>query len=426
METFSYFTILSNWIRGFDKYQRIYSKELIKESSFPNEFYLLKPEEYSIGLEKAQKLLKKTDKVGDAIIKINVNAKYIDPRKNNRNGRGWVIDQNFIEIDSVEILEKDNFELISIEELTSKAYVLEDRTQYKNLVPRTISYLPIAQACQAKCWFCFSESSISKEKDKGIVDLKKLESYLIQAKEKGAERFVITGGGEPGLLNFKTLLEVISLGKKYFNKIVLISNGMFLSYKTDETREKMLKDLEQAGLTVLSISRHHHNPVVNKSIMGIDTKTEELFFTLKRIQVSFDVRIICVLQQSGIDSVEAISSFVSFAKDNNVKEICFKELYVSSSLESLYVKTPENQYSRSHQVPLKTVLDFCKTFGFRKIAELPWKSPIFELNGVKIAAYTEPSVGWELSNGICRSWNVMADMKNYASLEDSLSLLETE
>ena len=37
---------------------------------------------------------------------------------------------------------------------------------------------------------------------------------------------------------------------------------------------------------------------------------------------------------------------------------------------------------------------------------------------MKIAAYTEPSLFWERSQGIARSWNVLADNRCFVSLED--------
>ena len=47
------------------------------------------------------------------------------------------------------------------------------------------------------------------------------------------------------------------------------------------------------------------------------------------------------------------------------------------------------------------------------ILRLPWGSPLYELDwkGTKlqIAAYTEPTVYWEKSHGLSRSWNLMAD-----------------
>jgi hypothetical protein len=42
---------------------------------------------------------------------------------------------------------------------------------------------------------------------------------------------------------------------------------------------------------------------------------------------------------------------------------------------------------------------------------------------VRIAAYTEPSLFWERSVGVARSWNVVADGTCYASLEDRASRL---
>jgi hypothetical protein len=65
--------------------------------------------------------------------------------------------------------------------------------------------------------------------------------------------------------------------------------------------------------------------------------------------------------------------------------------------------------------------------GFRPSAELPWGSPVFEgvVDGVvqSVAAYTEPSVGWERCHGTVRSWNYYTDDRCLASLEDPASVL---
>jgi hypothetical protein len=37
---------------------------------------------------------------------------------------------------------------------------------------------------------------------------------------------------------------------------------------------------------------------------------------------------------------------------------------------------------------------------------------------MRVAAYTEPSLFWERSRGLARSWNVMSDGTCLASLED--------
>jgi hypothetical protein len=72
MKKYSYFTVLSNWLIGYDKYKGIYSKEHIKQSSFSNVFYLLEdPSEYHIGIFKAEKLLKKVNIYNNKIIRID-------------------------------------------------------------------------------------------------------------------------------------------------------------------------------------------------------------------------------------------------------------------------------------------------------------------------------------------------------------------
>lgn len=62
-----------------------------------------------------------------------------------------------------------------------------------------------------------------------------------------------------------------------------------------------------------------------------------------------------------------------------------------------------------------------------KTSELPWGAPIFsgsyKGHHIQIAAYTEPSVYWERTNGICRSWNLLATGEVYASLEDKKSIV---
>jgi len=291
-----------------------------------------------------------------------------------------------------------------------------------------LSVLPVGLACQARCWFCFSESSISKEKEKFKYELKGLKEICQKSQSLGAERFVITGGGEPGLLQFDNLLDMIRLAKKHFPKVVLISNGMFLSKETDEKLIHKLKHLEEAGLDVLSISRHSPHSDVNKEIMGVNIGSGRIFDFMNAHKIEIKKRLICVLQKMGVSNFDKIAEYLDYATFHQVDQVCFKELYVSSSLESLYSKTKENIYSENQQVSLSVVLDFLEKSHFKKVKELPWGSPVYsgiwKGRKIEIAAYTEPSVGWERLHGIARSWNIMADGKCYASLEDMNSLVE--
>ena len=189
--------------------------------------------------------------------------------------------------------------------------------------------------------------------------------------------------------------------------------------------------------------------------MGLDTRTERVLHSWQALQDEVDLRqeyvqaaacdvdlmaqnstsvagglnlrLICVLQQGGVDSREALADYLSWAAAHRVRELCFKELYVSTTLASRYYAAPENSWSHAHQVPLAWLMQTLRGWGFVQTDELPWGAPVF--SGVwtaadgatlqlRIAAYTEPSVFWERSQGLARSWNLMADGTCLASLED--------
>jgi len=427
---FSYITVLSNWLLGYDRYQRLYSKAGIAQSSFPNEFYVLKEDELEIGIRKAQKLLTKTGVAGDRIIRLQTTLSESDVVKNTRNGLGWIYPDYKIPLAAVYLYENGQWMEQTVEDLTASAYLLdvEGLKEWAQLRPLTLSFLPVAMACQASCSFCFSGSSISLERKKRIKDFTDLEYWCERASREGAERFVITGGGEPTIIPFDEILECLRISSRWFSKNVIISNGLFLSKNDDEVILSRLKDLKAAGLSVLSLSYHHWNPATNRKIMGIDTEAEKIF----RVYAKADketvprLRIVTVLQKGGVDSADEIQGFVDKALEYGIDQICFKELYVASTSESLYAKKKENIYSRDHQVSLKTVTDFCRANSLEKIKTLAWGSPVYRYEDgsgkrVDIAAYTEPSVGWERVNGIARSWNYMADNKCFASLEDGSS-----
>lgn len=431
---FNYITVLSNWLTGYDKYSKKYSKNNLGRSTYPNEFYLLKENEFYIGLNKAKKLINKINIENEEIfssnkiIRIETIIKENCVNKNEKNGLGWVVNQNWIKVENVYIYENEKWNLSNVEELTAMAYKLNynNLLPYSLLKPRSLSILPVAKACQAACKFCFSESSISFDQKRSIPDIEVLRNTCIEAKNKGAERFVITGGGEPTLINFEKLIEIVKIAKLYFNKIILISNGLFLSEEKEDKIIEKLNLLIEAGLTVLSLSYHHYDFYKNSHIMGKEIKTEFLLDILKKnlFNEKITLRLICVLQKEGVNNILEIENYIKYAISKNVHQVCFKELYVSSTEESIYSYQEENKYSEINQVSLSVLINYLETKS-KKIAELPWGSPVYNYKGlIDIAAYTEPSVGWERLNGIARSWNLMSDGKCFASLEDNNSVLE--
>lgn len=437
---YSYITVLSNFILGYDKYRRIYSKKNIFQSTFKDEFYLLKQEELSIGCKKAIKLQKKLNLKDNFLIKIDTNplVQNIEIEKNERNGLGYLIRRNEIFIEKIWIskdikLDENNISWtpISLEECASMSLKIHNGIDfsYEQLSPLTFSFLPIALACQAKCKFCFSHASISYENNKKLSDFDNIEDWMKESAKYGAKRFVITGGGEPGLFGLDNLCSVIKKSKDYFKKTILFTNGIFIERKSSDIEIlKKLHKLKLSGLDTLSLSVHHYNPIINTHIMGTNTNFERIIDVAKNTEYNIPtIRLICVLQKSGIQNVNDINQYIEYALRNNISEICFKELYVSSGTDSIYATLESNIYSEKNQVGLHILTNYAIENNLKKVSELPWGSPVYlvEKDGktLTFAAYTEPSVGWELKNKIARSWNYLSDKNCYASLEDKNSLI---
>lgn len=181
----------------------------------------------------------------------------------------------------------------------------------------------------------------------------------------------------------------------------------------------ILNDLHDAGLNIFSLSLHHFDKNVNSHIMGIDTGFQHTINQMNRSHLK--KRLICVLQKSGINSIQSIKDYLDFAILNHIDQVTFKELYISSIYETDYALSKKNIYSMNNRVPLEMVLKFASEFNLEQIGSLPWGSPVFKYNNLSFCAYTEPSVGWEKHNKLARSWNLMSDGKCYASLEDNKS-----
>ncbi|MBC8737223.1 radical SAM protein [Paraburkholderia sp. UCT31] len=424
-------TILSNFARAFDKYALSYSKAAIPESTYPDQFFLLEREDLAPGIAKATALLARRNNPHDRLLVLETSVAPNALHSNQRTGIGQYVAQHTITLAGLHYVgPAGELVPVSVEEAYAASLsLLEGELQpYSALRPRTFSVLPIAQACQARCRFCFSEASVSAEQRPTMPNFEHIAAWAARARAAGAERFVITGGGEPGVLPHEHLVRLMAIGSEHFRKVVLITNGIHLWKETGAVRRWMLDDYRAAGLSVLSVSSHHHDRKTNHDIMGADTNTWAVLDSLRASDypsASLTARLICVLQKGGIDSPSSLEAYVDWASEQGVEALCFKELYVSSTLESAYHPNATNQWSREHQVSLSLVTTYFEALGFTVAKRLPWGAPIYvgQWKGrpLAVAAYTEPTVFWERHTGVARSWNLMADGRCLVSLEDPRS-----
>lgn len=429
-------TVLSNFARGYDKYARIYSKAGIPESRFPDRFYLLRPGELAVGIAKAGALLARLSLPGNRLLALRTTVPSHLLRPNLATGLGRFVESASIVVDGLAFIEEDRgagrLSPVTVEEATALSLRLlwPELHDYEQLKPRSFSLLPVARGCQASCPFCFSDASASAEQEQARLDLAQVRRFAAMARDRGAERFVITGGGEPGLVRAHLLRDVIATGRAVLGKTVLITNGHHLARQTTDALGATLTDYARAGLSVLAISRHHHDDDTCEHLMSLRTHVAAIAAVWREHRVrwpALTLRFTCVLQRGCVDDLATMEAYVDWAVALGVPELCFKELYVSTSVESVYHRHAANEWSHANQVPLSLVLEFAARHGFVETARLPWGSPIFSGQwrgrALRFAAYTEPSLFWERAHGIARSWNLMSDGRCLASLEDRASVV---
>lgn len=417
--SYYYFTTLNNFASSYDKYSRTYTKN--DTYTYPSKFYLCSADNLDAGITKAKSLLTKTKIDSNEIIAIQSYQPVITMDK------GFpTVNTSEIYVDNISIVKDTILQRATVEDIYSSSLLINRPLLYSwsELVPRTVSVLPISIGCQAKCPFCFSKGSISADQPNGNCN-RLIDNIIKKAHRHNVNRAVITGGGEPTMLSHDKLVDLVSKFK-CFTTVVLITNGYCYAIMTELERTQKLMELKAAGLTVLSISRHGCSLDQNSNIMHLRIESE---LTAKSaINVGLQVRWVCVIQKQGVHDIKSLEQYLDWVITTGVNQICFKELYVSTSNESVYHDTRSNEYSRKNQVSLSLLLNYAKTNNWTLISTLPWGSPIYKglYKGytIQVAIYTEPSVYWERHNGICRSWNIMSDGTCYASLEDKSSVID--
>jgi len=262
-------------------------------------------------------------------------------------------------------------------------------------------------ACNLKCPFCFSKSSISTlSRDQADWRRIDLPGYFAFARDRGATRLVITGGGEP-LLRPDDVVYLVSQGARAFKEIACFTNGSYLN-------RHLAGRLADAGLSYLCYSRHADHDDVCKRLMGPSAPSLDEFFDAA---AGLKVRATCVMAAGFIDSRQSVRRYMRKLECYGVTEFTFKHTYVAYD-RSVFRNTAEDTWARCRQI------EYDPFDGEGEIiARLPWGPAIRKLEGAQVCYYREPTPDWELQNRICRSTNLLSDGAVYASLEDQRSLL---
>jgi hypothetical protein len=271
----------------------------------------------------------------------------------------------------------------------------------------TCSVLPVRVACNLRCPFCFSKSSVSALKSERTV-WRRLDvaGYYEFARDRGATRLVITGGGEP-LLRPEDVVYLVGLGRRYFGEVACFTNGTFL------TRE-LSRRLLDAGLSYLCWSRHAADDEANRRLMGDGAPR---LAGLVDAAGPLRIRATCVMARGHVEDAAGVWEYVDALRRYGIEEFTFKHTYVAYE-GSLFRGSAEDAWARGHRVEGDPFAGEGEV-----VARLPWGPCVRRLRGVQACYYHEPTPEWELEHRLCRSSNLLSDGAVYASLEETRSLL---
>lgn len=269
------------------------------------------------------------------------------------------------------------------------------------------SVLPVPSACNLRCPFCFSRSSLSAlPREQARWEEAEIADYYRFSAGRGARRLVITGGGEP-LLRPEEVLRLVSLGRAFFPEITCFTNGSRLT-------PELSAALSGAGLSYLCWSRHHWDDRANRALMGEEAPTIEGFFAAAG---DLTVRATCVMTAASVADRAGAQALIDALRPFRVRQFTFKHTYVAYEA-SVFRGSKQDRWAAAHQI---------ESDPFRGegtlLERLPWGPEIRRIEECQVCFYREPTPEWERENRLSRSANLMADGRVYASLEDSRSLL---
>src|SRR4051794_36468956 len=183
----------------------------------------------------------------------------------------------------------------------------------------TCSVLPVRTACNLRCPFCFSKSSVSALKSERV-DWRRLDvaSYYEFARERGATRLVITGGGEP-LLRPEDVVYLVGLGRRFFDEVACFTNGTFLD-------RELSRRLLDAGLSYLCWSRHAADDEANRQLMG---EGAPRLADLVEAAGALRIRATCVMARGHVEDAAGVWGYVEALRRYGIEEFTFKHTYVA-------------------------------------------------------------------------------------------------
>lgn len=188
----------------------------------------------------------------------------------------------------------------------------------------TLSLVAGSMACNARCQFCVAKMTPTfglgiKEPP---VNWERFHQAAGLARQSGTKTVMITGNGEPTLFPKSIGQYLKALAHYQFEHVELQTNGIAIA-EEKLVKQEDLEEWAQAGLKLVAVSVVHYQPEKNRQVF---TPHRRSYIDLPRAiaavkDAGIAVRLTCILAAGFIDSIDELSTFLAFARQNRVDQL---------------------------------------------------------------------------------------------------------
>lgn len=243
--------------------------------------------------------------------------------------------------------------------------------------------------CNAGCRFCISrttpEAEVAPEIAGEIVrcDERRLRVGLRYAERLGATHMILTGKADPTQEDPDYLAFLLRTGQEYLPLADMHTNGWLLH--PGKLRERLLEQLVDAGLTMVSFSLASFDEEQNRNLMGIRKSAAELIPIARDLGLL--VRCSLVMNAHGVKDAQGVLDYVRIAGDLGAHQVVVREVWRPKVYGAWNAGVYE--WSHAHAVEVAPIQDeFIRMasepdngHGLQQRDPLPWGTPVFVVGG---------------------------------------------
>ena len=245
------------------------------------------------------------------------------------------------------------------------------------------------ERCNAGCLFCISRTTPGTKPQEGIRDIhvcdtRRLRIGLNYARQLGATHAVLTSRADPTQEDADYMRGLVSTCREYLPLVDMHTNGFLLL--PDKPKHRILHDLIDDGLTMITFSIASFDPDVNRSLMIIREGAQRLIETVRDLGLL--VRCSLVVNRNGVQNFDGVMDYIRKAGELGAHMVVVREVWVPPVYGEFHRDVYD--WNGENWIDIKPIQDTFEevasqsdnVYGLRELNPLPWGTPVFVVGGV--------------------------------------------